>query len=164
VYVIPKMEVDLSTPEGLAAMKAYFDEAVAAGFEGIMIKDPKAGYEGRKYSAWLKWKPTISVTLKVVGLQQGEPDSAFAGTLGALVLEGWDDVDDKTNVHIKSNCGSGFDVKTRQGWWDNPETIMGFMVEIEADAITLNKDATQTYSLRFPRLKGVRGTKPGEKI
>lgn len=162
VYVIPKLDVDLDTEEGRKEMREFFEQAVAAGFEGIMIKDPKAGYEGRKYSAWLKWKPTISVTLKVVEIEQGDPDSEFANTLGALVCEGVDDVDGKT-ISIKTRCGSGFTIEQRNAWWANPTSIVGFLVEIEADAATLNQNST-VYSLRFPRMKGVRGTKPGEKI
>lgn len=163
VYVIPKLEVDISTAEGQQAMKEFFDDAVKAGFEGIMIKDPTAPYEGRKWSAWLKWKPTISVTLKVVELEQGKPDSEFADTLGALVCEGVDDVDGKS-IKIKTNCGSGFPIEQRAEWWANPSLIKGFLVEIEADAATLNQNSTDTYSLRFPRFKGMRGTVPGEKI
>lgn len=164
VYVIPKLEVDLSTEEGMRQMREFFEEAVAAGFEGIMIKDPDAGYEGRKYSAWLKWKPTISVTLMVKELEQGKPDSEFSDTLGALVCEGVDDVDDKSQIKIVTRCGSGFDVPTRRDWWTNPNKIVGMMVEIEADAVSLNQNSTDTYSLRFPRFKGFRGTVPGEKI
>lgn len=163
VYVIPKMEVDLDTPEGHDQMRAYFDEAVAAGFEGIMIKDPEAPYSGGKGSAWLKWKPVISVTLKVVGLERGKPDSEFADTLGALVLEGVDSVDQHTDILIKTNCGSGFDDKTRNEWWNEPDKIMNYLVEVEADSVSKAQDA-EHFSLRFPRLKGVRGTKPGEKI
>jgi DNA ligase-1 len=170
VYVIPKLEVDLDTDEGQKAFREFFADAVAAGFEGIMIKDPNAGYEGRKYSAWLKWKPTISVTLKVVSLEQGKPDSEFHDTLGALVCEGVDDVSEEgtgkfySQIKIKSNCGSGFDIKTRKEWWADPSKIVGYLVEIEADAVSLNQNSTDTYSLRFPRFKGLRGTKPNEKI
>ncbi len=164
VYVIPKMRVDLSTQAGQDSMRAYFDDAIKAGFEGIMIKDPQAPYEGRKWSGWLKWKPTISVTLEVVDLEQGAPDSEFHNTLGALVCEGIDDVDEKSQITIKTRCGSGFDKETRDAWWANPSLIKGFLVEIEADAVSLSKDSTTVYSLRFPRWKGFRGTIPGEKI
>lgn len=170
VYVIPKVEVDLSTEEGRARMREFFTEALKAGFEGIMVKDPNAPYEGRKWSAWLKWKPVISVSLTVVALEEGDADGEFAGTLGALLCEGVDDVTDPqteefySQVKIKSHCGSGFDKKTRDAWWADPSLIKGFVVEIEADNITLNQNSTDVYSLRFPRLKGIRGTKPGEKI
>lgn len=170
VYVIPKLDVDLDTDEGMKAMREFFSDACAAGFEGIMIKDPRAGYEGRKYSAWLKWKPTISVTLKVIALEQGKPDSEFCDTLGALVCEGVDDVSEEgtgkfySQIKIVSRCGSGFDLPTRKEWWADQSKIVGFMVEVEADAVSLNQNSTDTYSLRFPRLKGLRGTVPGEKI
>jgi DNA ligase 1 len=170
VYVIPKLEVNLDTEQGQKEMREFFSEACLAGFEGIMIKDPEAGYEGRKYSAWLKWKPTISVTLKVVALEQGKPDSEFHDTLGALVCEGVDDVSEEatgkfySKIRIKSNVGSGFPVDQRRAWWDNPDDIVGWMVEVEADAVSLNQNTTDLYSLRFPRFKGKRGTVAGEKI
>jgi DNA ligase 1 len=170
VYVIPKLEVNLDTEQGQKEMREFFSEACLAGYEGIMIKDPEAGYEGRKYSAWLKWKPTISVTLKVTALEQGKPESEFHDTLGALVCEGVDDVSEEatgkhySQIRIKSNCGSGFTVDQRRAWWNNPSDIVGWMVEIEADAVSLNQNTTDVYSLRFPRFKGKRGTVPGEKI
>ena len=170
VYVIPKLEVDLDTEEGRAQMREFFAEACQAGFEGIMIKDPEATYQGRKWSAWLKWKPTISVTLRVTGLEQGKPDSEFANTLGALCCEGVDDVSEEatgkfySQIKIKANVGSGFPIEQRQAWWNNPSDIVGYLVEVEADAVSLNQNSTDTYSLRFPRLKGIRGTKPDEKI
>ncbi len=162
VYVIPKTEVDLDTDEGINEMTEFFNNAVKAGFEGIMIKNPDSPYEGRKTSHWLKWKPSISVTLRVVDIEKGGDDSEFKNTLGSLLLEGYDIVDGSP-YNIKTSCGSGFDLLTRQQWWDNPDDIINWMVEIEADSITPLKD-DGTVSLRFPRFKGKRGTKPLEKI
>lgn len=164
VYVIPKLTVDLDTPEGQKEMREFFDDAVAAGFEGIMIKCPKAGYKGSKGSNWMKWKPTISVTLKVVGVEEGEPESKYEGMLGKLICEGADEVDGET-IRIKTACGSGITDEQRKLWWDDHSLIMNYLVEIEADAATQSQDAEDgVYSLRFPRFKGVRGTKPNEKI
>lgn len=164
VYVIPKMMVDLDTEEGRKEMKEFFEQAVEAGFEGIMIKDPDAGYKGGKGSKWLKWKPKISVTLRVVDVIEGKAGSKYEGMVGKLVLEGVDEVEGKT-ITIHTHCGSGIDDNSRKIWWDDKSLIIDHLVEVEADSVSQSKNTKgDIYSLRFPRLKGVRGLKPFEKI
>ena len=54
IYVIPKLIVDLDTEEGRDRMKEFYEETVAAGYEGIMVKDVNAPYECKRTIAWLK--------------------------------------------------------------------------------------------------------------
>lgn len=144
VYVIPKMTVDLSTQEGRDAMRAFFDEAILAGFEGIMIKDPSAGYEGRKYSAWLKWKPVETFDLTVIGMENGDPETKYENVLGAMICKGTDN-----GRLIRVNVGSGFSDEQRTEFWNERHNIIGQIVEIIADAVSQAKSGE--YSLRFPR-------------
>ena len=148
-------EVDLDTEEGQARYKEINAKAVAGGYEGIMIKDPEAGYECKRSVAWLKLKPFIEVSLEVVDVEEGTGKNV--GKLGALVCEGIDD--GKT---IVVNCGSGFTDNMRECFWEAKEDLIGNIVEVRADAVTQNQDGT--YSLRFPRFKGFRGFKLGEKL
>jgi DNA ligase-1 len=147
--------VDLDTTEGQTRFKEINAKAVAGGYEGIMIKDPNAGYECKRSVAWLKLKPFIEVSLAVVAVEEGTGKNI--GKLGALVCEGEDD-----GRRIKVNVGSGLTDSNRDTYWSGRDTLIGNIVEVRADAVTQNQDGT--YSLRFPRFKGFRGFVPGEKI
>ena len=158
VYVIPKRPVDLSTPEGKAAFEQFNREAIEAGYEGIMIKDPDAPYEGRRTFSWLKMKPFIGVSLAVTAVEEGDAEGKYRGMMGALVCEGEDD-----GRKIVVNVGSGFTDAQRVDLWERRDEILGMIAEVRADVIT--KDRTSdVYSLRFPRFVGWRGSVPGEKL
>jgi len=146
-------KVDLATPEGQLRFKEINAQAVAGGYEGIMIKDPEAGYECKRSVAWLKLKPFIEVSLTVITTEEGTGKNV--GKMGALVCEGVDD-----GKAIRVNVGSGFTDEQRDEFWSC--RVDGQIVEVRADAITQNQDGT--YSLRFPRFKSFRGFVAGEKI
>jgi DNA ligase 1 len=145
--------VDLDTEEGQSRYKEINAKAIAGGYEGIMLKDPDAGYECKRSVAWLKLKPFIEVSLTVVDTEEGTGKNV--GKMGALVCEGVDD-----GKAIRVNVGSGFTDQQRDEFWSC--RVDGQIVEVRADAVTKNQDGT--YSLRFPRFKAFRGFKVGEKI
>ena len=145
--------VDLDTPEGQLRFKEINAQAIVGGYEGIMIKDPDAGYECKRSVAWLKLKPFIEVSLTVVATEEGTGKNV--GKMGALVCEGVDD-----GKAIRVNVGSGFTDQQRDEFWSC--RVDGHVVEVRADAVTQNQDGT--YSLRFPRFKSFRGFATGEKI
>jgi DNA ligase-1 len=153
--IMPGIDVDLSVSEGQDVMRRFADDAVAQGFEGIMIKDTDAPYECRRSSFWMKWKPTITVDLEVTNLEEGTGRNV--GRLGALVCNGTDN-----GKYITVNVGSGLSDADRVEFWNNRSTVVGQVVEVMADAVTQNQDGT--YSLRFPRFVRFRGFEPGEKL
>lgn len=155
VRIMQGIEVDLDTAEGHDILRRYANDAVEAGFEGIMIKDIGAPYECKRSNFWMKWKPVIEVSLGIVDLEEGTGKNE--GRLGALVCEGIDD-----GKAIRVNVGSGITDEQRDDYWANRKTLIGQIVEVRADAITQNQDGT--YSLRFPRFKGFRGFEAGEKL
>jgi DNA ligase 1 len=153
--VMPGMEVDLGTAEGHDVMNRFAQDAVAQGYEGIMIKDVGAPYECRRSSFWMKWKPTITVDLNIVGFEPGTGRNA--GRLGAIICEG---EDNGRTIHV--NVGSGLSDSDRDEYWASRDDLLGRVVEIQADAVTQNQDGS--YSLRFPRFLRFRGFEPGEKL
>ena len=153
--VVAQELVDLDTVDGQIRYKEINALAIAGGYEGIMLKDPAAGYVSKRTVAWMKLKPFIEVSLTVAETEEGTGKNV--GRLGALVCSGIDD--GKT---IVVNCGSGFTDNMREVFWQSKEDLIGQIVEVRADAVTQNQDGT--YSLRFPRFKGFRGFVPGEKI
>lgn len=155
IQVLDQQLVDLDTPDGQQAYKAINARAIAGGYEGIMIKDPTAGYECKRSVNWLKLKPFIEVSLKVTAVEEGTGKNV--GRLGALVCEGVDD-----GKHVRVNVGSGFSDTDRINFWTNRSSVMERVVEVRADAVTQNQDGT--YSLRFPRFLRFRGFAAGEKL
>jgi DNA ligase-1 len=153
--IMPGMDVDLDTKEGQDTMRRFAQDAVAEGYEGIMIKDLGAPYECKRSSFWMKWKPTITVDLNIVGFEEGTGRNK--GRLGALVCEGVDN-----DRLIRVNVGSGLRDSDRVGYWSDRNDLLGRVVEVEADAVTQNQDGS--YSLRFPRFVRFRGFEPGEKL
>jgi DNA ligase-1 len=153
VAVVGHELVDLDTEAGQKRYKEINAKAIAGGYEGIMLKDPQAGYECKRSVAWLKLKPFIEVSLTVVATEEGTGKNV--GKMGALVCEGVDD-----GKAIRVNVGSGFTDTQRDDFWSC--RVDGQIVEVRADAVTQNQDGT--YSLRFPRFKSFRGFVLGEKL
>jgi DNA ligase-1 len=149
------LDVDLDTAEGHDIMNRYAQDCVAEGFEGIMIKSLDAPYECKRSDFWMKWKPTISVDLSIVGFEEGTGRNE--GRLGAIICEG-----DDNDRRICVNVGSGFSDALRDEYWTSRDDLLGHLVEVEADAVTQNQDGT--YSLRFPRFKRFRDFEAGSKL
>ena len=155
VRIMPGMTVDLDTAEGHDVMRRFAEASVAQGYEGIMIKDLDAPYECKRSSAWMKWKPTITVDLNITGFEEGTGRNQ--GRLGAIICEGVDN--DRT---IRVNVGSGLSDDDRDQYWHARDDLLGRVVEVQADAVTQNQDGS--YSLRFPRFVRFRGFETGEKL
>lgn len=153
--IVPGMNVDLDTAEGHDIMRRFAEASVEQGYEGIMIKDITAPYRCKRTDAWMKWKPTITVDLTIVGFEEGTGRNV--GRLGAIIYEG---VDNERTIRV--NVGTGYSDSDRDEFWAVRDQLLGIVGEIEADAVTQNQDGT--YSLRFPRHKRFRGFEPGEKL
>lgn len=157
VTIVGQELVDLDTASGQKRYKEINTQAIAGGYEGIMLKNPEAGYECKRSVAWLKLKPFIEVSLAVVALEEGTGKNA--GRLGALVCEGIDD-----GKSIRVNVGSGLTDEMRDEIWRDQTLVLDQIVEIRADAATRNQDSDDVWSLRFPRFLRFRGFEAGTKI
>lgn len=161
IDVVPQIEVDLDSFVGEIEFKEYNKKMIEAGYEGIMIKDPEAKYECKRSTSWLKQKPFIEVSLTVTAVEEGTGKNE--GRLGALVCEGVDD-----SKRIVVNVGGGYTDEQRMDFWtaynENPESVVGQIVEVRADAATRSQDSEEVWSLRFPRFRRFRGFAKGEKI
>lgn len=150
VQIMPGLEVDLDTAQGQDIMRRFAEDAVTAGYEGILIKDLDAPYECKRSSFWMKLKPVYDYDLKIVGVEEGTGKNV--GKLGALICEGIDN-----ERLICCNVGSGLTDSQRDDYWTNKDSIIGQTAVVLADAVTQNQDGS--YSLRFPRFKTFRDDK-----
>ena len=150
VELLPHIMVDLDTAAGKDQLERYAKDNVNAGFEGIMIKELQAPYICKRSTDWMKWKPTLTVDLEVVGVEEGTGRNL--GRLGALVCHGVDD-----GKEISVNVGSGFSDADRDDYYTNRNLVIGRTAEVLCDVITQNQDGT--YSLRFPRFVRFRDDK-----
>jgi DNA ligase-1 len=150
VELLPHIMVDLDTAAGKDQLERYAKDNVNAGFEGVMIKEMSAPYICKRSTDWMKWKPTITVDLEVIGVEEGTGRNK--GRLGALVCSGEDD-----SKFITVNVGSGFSDTDRDNLWRDRNMVIGRTCEILCDVITQNQDGS--YSLRFPRFVRFRDDK-----
>ena len=151
------VRMNLDEDDGQKMFADYNKLCIDKGFEGIMVKPMGGVYECKRSSLWLKVKPFIEVSLKVVDTEEGTGRNA--GKLGALIVEGTD-----MDKFIKTNVGSGLTDSDRETFWKAKDKLIGQIVEVRADAITQNQDTTNEWSLRFPRFLRFRGFEPGEKL
>jgi DNA ligase-1 len=154
IDIIEQIEVDLDSYVGELQFKEYNKDAIAKGFEGIMIKDLDAPYVCKRHVAWLKQKPFIEVSLTIVGIEPGTGKNE--GKMGAAICEGEED-----GKFIRVNVGSGWTDDQRA---EIDDSVIGQVLEVRADAITRSQDSEDVYSLRFPRALRFRGFAKGEKI
>lgn len=147
----------INIEEDADQFKAINNTAIEEGYEGIMVKPVNDLYECKRSYGWLKMKPYIEVTLTVTDIEEGTGKNE--GSTGALVCEGHDE-----GKHIKVNVGTGLSDANRDDIWNNTDAVLGQLVEIRADAVTISQDSDDIYSLRFPRFKSFRGFEPGEKL
>ena len=151
-YVI----LDFDTEDGQKTFSKMNKKALEEGYEGLMIKPVNDIYESKRSHAWLKIKPFIEVTLKVIQIQEGT--GKHEGKLGAFSVEGEDD-----GKFFSLSVGSGLTDDDREKYWKAKDSLIGQLIEIRADAITQSIEG-EHFSLRFPRFKTFRGFEPGEKI
>ena len=157
INVVESVRINLSEPDGQKQFADYNKMCIDRGFEGIMVKPVGGIYECKRSTGWLKVKPFIEVSLKVVDVEEGTGRNV--GKLGALVVEGKD-----MDKFIKTNVGSGLTDTDRETFWKAKAKLIGQIVEVRADAITQNQDTKDEWSLRFPRFLRFRGFEPGEKL
>jgi DNA ligase 1 len=162
----PGLRIPHATAEDAAAAQALFDEAVAAGHEGVMVKALDAPYAaGRRGAAWLKVKPVHTLDLVVLAVEWGH-----GRRRGFL-----------SNLHLGARDGDGWAMlgKTFKGLTDEllawqtqrfleletareghvvhvrPEQV----VEIAFDGIQVSRRYPSGMALRFARVKRYRDDK-----
>lgn len=145
--------------------KAYYEEAIKRGVEGVVAKKKDSLYEpGVRSSNWLKIKRILTCDCVVFGYTKGQ--GIRERTFGALILGLYDK---ETPVFV-GKVGTGFSENTIR-------TLLESFKQIETDEVTLNgvdipeeitwlkpvivseveyQNFTDEGKLRMPRFRGVR--------
>ena len=114
-------------------IKEIHDEYVSMGYEGAMIKDPKAPYKfGRGYEV-MKMKEFHDVDLPIKGTLEGS--GKHTGKLGSVVV---------CFNGVDVQVGSGFSDSLREQIWNDKDNFTGRMIEVRY------QEVTPDGSLRFP--------------
>lgn len=129
--------------ENMEQVYWLYEQVLANGGEGVMIKDINGTYVWDRSSNWLKMKPVEDADLVVIDAFEGLKEST-KGMLGGLVV-------DFNGVRV--DVGNGFSKKQRQEWWPDYAHLLGKTIEVRYTEVTPDG------SLRFPRFVKVREDK-----
>jgi DNA ligase-1 len=121
----------------LDKVQRNMDKAIAAGYEGLVLKTPDHIYQTKRSGDWCKIKLVESEDLPVIGTFAGE--GKYTGMLGGLIVER------ANGVHVR--VGGGLSDSQRA---QDPADFIGLTAEV------LYHEETPDGSLRHPRLKTFR--------
>ncbi|HEY0320251.1 MAG TPA: ATP-dependent DNA ligase [Pyrinomonadaceae bacterium] len=145
----------------------FFKQAIKAGHEGLMAKDPDATYTpGRRADNWMKLKPAFE-TLDVVVVGGIWGSGRRRGTLSSLVVA----IRDRDRFKTVGKVGTGFteealrdltaklepNIITTRG--RNVEIEPSMVIEVDFQDIQKTNRYEAGYVLRIPRFKRERTDK-----
>lgn len=127
----------------------YFNEMVAKGGEGVVIKDMDTIWKsGTPSYEMLKLKIEADVDLEVIEVMNGHPRSKWEGKPARFKCA-------SSDRKVEVNVGSGFSDKFRKELAKNPDEYVGKIVTVRCFGLQLAEKST-THSLYLPRLIEVR--------
>lgn len=107
--------------------ESWYDELVALGGEGVILKNGLASYPvtdtSKRTNNWIKVKATNTADVVVMGFKPGE--NGFKGLVGAIEFGQYQN---GRLIH-RGRC-SGFDMTTRRKLTDDPDAYKGRVMEI----------------------------------
>lgn len=134
----------------ISVLMKYAEEK---GWEGLMINSADGLYQSKRTSDLLKVKHMKTADLLVMSIEKAI-DGQFKDMLA------------RVNVEYKGNLvgvGSGFSIEERKKFAENPDLIVGKIIEVQYFEESKD-DKTGQPSLRFPVFKGIREDKTVEDI
>lgn len=156
IRILPVLEYlnfdDLNAQDRLMTI---LENITANGGEGLMLNRWDGLYMHKRTDALLKVKKTFSMDMTVASIYPGA--GKYENVVGSLSCY----AEDLGGTTYACAVGSGLSDQQRKEWIADPTKIVGKIVEIEYFEVTQDKSlkGSNLYSLRFPRLKRVRGDK-----
>lgn len=148
--------------------RALYDEALTAGHEGLMLKNPGAVYEpGRRVGRLLKLKPTME-PLDLVVTRAKYSEGRRSQLLGRLYLGCYDPEAD--TLREVGRLSTGYTDDELAALTERLETLIveqdgraveldpSVVLEVEYEEIQASSEYDSGYALRFPRYRRTRET------
>ncbi len=123
-------------------LDVFYRSCLDQQYEGIIIKEPDSYYEAGRNNNWLKLKPTDTADCEVVKVIEGK--NSLKGKLGSVIV--------KMPNGNRSRV-SGFRLDERIRFWNNPNLILGKIIEVKYDRLT------EEGKFRFARFVKIREDK-----
>jgi DNA ligase-1 len=155
------------TPDGLDAAETFYREALSAGHEGVMCKNPEAAYTpGRRVDTMAKVKPTME-PLDLVVTRAKYSEGRRSEQLGRLYLACYDA--DQDALREVGRLSTGYTDEELAALTERLEPLIrerdgrdvdldpAVVLEVEYEEIQESTEYGSGYALRFPRFLGVRG-------
>jgi DNA ligase-1 len=155
-----------ATPDEPAPAEALYREALDAGHEGLMLKDPTATYQpGRRVGRCLKLKPTMD-PLDLVVTRAKYSEGRRSELLGRLYLACYDPEADA--FREVGRLSTGYTDAELEALTDRLEALVRdrdgrdvdieprIVLEVAYEEIQASPEYASGFALRFPRFEGVR--------
>lgn len=129
---------------------AIYSKYIAQDLEGIILKNIDGIWEDKRSKDQVKFKQVMSADLEVVEIVPGKEGKKYAEVAGT--------------IRCKTSCGqlivdaSGMSDDQRQEFWDNRESMVGKIVEIEYNGI-VKRRGSDVSSLFLPQFVQIREDK-----
>jgi DNA ligase-1 len=167
-HLVPSLVVPRIETSDAGVARAFLEDALARGHEGVMVKTLDAAYEaGRRGAGWLKVKPAHTLDLVVLaaewghGRRRGKLSNIHLGArdpaAGDFVMLG-KTFKGMTDEMLTWQTGRFLELEThRDGHtvYIRPELV----VEIAFDGVQASPRYPGGVALRFARVKGYRADK-----
>jgi DNA ligase-1 len=164
----------LVTADSTVTLEAAFADARARRNEGLMVKDPDSIYSpGRRGLGWLKMKKALAtIDCVVVGVEVGH--GKRHGVLSDYTFAVRDDATGRLVTIGKAYSGLTDAEIAEMTRWFEAHTLSQHgryrlveptvVVEVAFDVIVRSNRHQSGYSLRFPRIAGLRTDKDADQI
>ncbi len=132
-----------------AKIDTLFSQAIAAGFEGLVLNEPDDFYVEKRSKNMLKLKDTDTIDLRIIELAPGEPGKQYEHSLGAFICQ----LPNGRTVRVGQGNQRSLSNERRTRIWLNQDKWIGRTIEI------LYHKKTDKGSLRHPRFIRTRDDK-----
>jgi DNA ligase 1 len=135
--------IETRTVANIGEALEYYQQMLAIGEEGIVLKDIHSPWVDKRSPHHLKLKEELEGEFVVTGVVEGS--GKLAGTTGALLVETYDGL-------VKTSVGAGLDDATRHDFWSTPP--INRVVTVKYNGLSTDKKGD--YSLLHPVYHGLR--------
>lgn len=137
----------------LTVISDIMKQVTSEGLEGLMLNKAEGLYQSKRTRDILKVKEFSSGDGVVTGMYQGKEGSRNENRLGGLVV---------TYKDTEVNVGGGYSDEQREQFWNDPQSIVGKVVEYNYFEESKNKDGK--IDLRFATFVTIRDDKDVEDV